>query len=184
MDGASVKQILREYLAQLKEREELDAILPDLLSELGFHVYSRPQRGTAQHGVDIAAVGKDSDDGIRKLYLFSVKRGDLTRQDWDQGDQALRPSLNQIRDAYIPTKVPRKYAALPIVICLVFGGGIKEQIQLEVRNYIAANTTSTISYEEWDGDKLAGLMIDGLLRERVLPPAAPSQLSQGHRPSR
>ena len=170
-----MKQILREYLAQLKEREELDAILPDLLSELGFHVYSRPQRGTAQHGVDIAAVGKDPDDGLLKLYLFSVKRGDLGRQDWDQGDQALRPSLNQIRDAYIPTKIPRKYAGLPIVICLVFGGVLREQIQLEVRNYISQNTTTSVSYEEWDGDKLAGLMLDGLLRERVLP--APLQTS-------
>jgi len=166
-----MKQILREYLAELREREELDAILPDLLSELGFHVYSRPQRGTTQHGVDIAAVGRDPEDGLRKLYLFSVKRGDLTRQDWDQGDQALRPSLNQIRDAYIPTKIPRKYAGLPIVICLVFGGGVREQIQLEVRNFIRTNTTDAITYEEWDGDKLAGLLLGGLLRERVLPPA-------------
>jgi hypothetical protein len=166
-----MKQLLREYLAQLKEREELDAILPDLLSEHGFHVYSRPQRGTTQHGVDIAAVGKDPEDGQSKVYLFSVKRGDLTRQDWDQGDQALRPSLNQIRDAYIPTKVPAKYAGLPIVICLVFGGVIREQIQTEVRGYIRTNTTPTLTYEEWNGDKLAEMILEGVLRERVLPTA-------------
>lgn len=164
-----MKQILLEYLSQLKEREELDAILPDLLSELGYHVYSRPQRGTTQHGVDIAAVGKDPDDGVRKVYLFSVKRGDLTRQEWDQGDQALRPSLNQIRDAYIPTKIPSKYAALPIVVCLVFGGTVRENIQLEVRGYTKSNTTPKVSYEEWNGDKLAELLMDGVLREKVLP---------------
>ena len=70
-----MKLLFRNYLGSLREREELDAILPDLLSELGYTVYSRPQRGTAQAGVDIAAVGKD-DDGERKLFLFSVKQGD------------------------------------------------------------------------------------------------------------
>ena len=98
-----MKLLFRTYLASLREREELDAILPDLLSELGYTVYSRPQRGTTQSGVDVAAVGKD-DDGERKLFLFSVKQGDLTRQSWDGTPQALRSSLNEILDTYIPTK--------------------------------------------------------------------------------
>ena len=37
-----MKLVIREYLASLRERDELDAILPDLLSELGFTVFSRP----------------------------------------------------------------------------------------------------------------------------------------------
>ena len=52
-----MKLILKEYLASLRERDELDAILPDLLSQLGFTVLSKPQRGTRQYGVDVAAVG-------------------------------------------------------------------------------------------------------------------------------
>src|SRR5438034_5556510 len=97
-----MKLIIREYLGSLRERGELDAILPDLLSQLGLNVYSRPSRGTRQDGVDVAAVGR-LDDGPEKVYLFSIKPGDLTRKDWD-GDavQALRPSLNEILDAYIP----------------------------------------------------------------------------------
>ena len=43
-----MKLLFRNYLASLRERNELDAVLPDLLSELGFVVYSRPQRGTAR----------------------------------------------------------------------------------------------------------------------------------------
>lgn len=163
-----MKLILREYLAQLKERDELDAVLPDLLSEKGFHVLSRPQRGTTQHGVDFAAVSPAS-DAPRKLYLFSLKRGDLTRQDWNGTPQALRPSLDEIRDVYIPTKVPRKYAGLEIVICLCFGGDIQEQVQAAVRLYTAQNTTDRITYEEWNGDRIAELMMDGVLREHVLP---------------
>ena len=33
------------------------AVLPDLLSELGHTVVSRPSVGTRQYGVDVAAVG-------------------------------------------------------------------------------------------------------------------------------
>ena len=49
-----MKPVIREYLASLRERGELDAILPDLLSELGYTVISRPSRGTRQFGVDVA----------------------------------------------------------------------------------------------------------------------------------
>ena len=52
-----MKLIFSEYLASLKERGELDVIMPDLLSEIGFTVFSKPAVGTKQHGVDVAAVG-------------------------------------------------------------------------------------------------------------------------------
>lgn len=159
-----MKLVIREYLASLREREELDAMLPNLLSEMGFTVYSRPSRGTRQYGVDIAAVGT-ADGGERKVYLFSVKQGDLNRQDWDGTPQALRSSLNEIRDAYIRTCIPTEYQSLPIVICLVFGGDIKEAVLQEVRGYIHQNTTPTVTYEEWNGDRLADLILTGVLRE-------------------
>src|ERR1043165_7505119 len=108
-----MKLLVRNYLASLREREELDAILPDLLSELGYTEYSRPQRGTAQAGVDIVAIGDD--EGERKVFLFSVKQGDLTRQSWDGTPQALRSSLNEILDTSIPTKIPKRYQSLKIV---------------------------------------------------------------------
>jgi hypothetical protein len=85
-----MKLVFREYLASLRERRELDVVLPDLLSELGFNVISRPSVGTRQYGVDVAAVGRDTDPktGVseEKLYLFSIKQGDLTRNDWDSGN--------------------------------------------------------------------------------------------------
>jgi len=163
-----MKLIFREYLAQLREREELDALLPDLLSELGFHVYSRPQRGTTQHGVDIAAVGSYPPGAQKKVHLLSVKRGDLGRPDWNSGDQSLRPSLDQIRDVYIRTKIPRQYRDLPIVVCLVVGGDVKETVQSDVRGYIEDNTTDRVAYVEWNGDYLAEMMMVGLLRENLL----------------
>lgn len=172
-----MKLLFRSYLASLKEREELDAILPDLLSELGFHVYSRPQRGTAQAGVDIAAVGRD-EDGERKLFLFSVKQGDLTRQSWDGTPQALRSSLNEILDSYVPTKIPKRYQDLKIVICLVFGGDMQEQVRGVVSGYIEKHSTTNISFDEWNGDKLAGLLLQGILREEIMPKALRSHFQK------
>jgi len=165
-----MKLLIRQYLASLKERGELDAILPDLLSELGFHVYSRPQRGTTQHGVDVAAIGRDDSDGEEKVFLFSLKSGDLTRKDWNDGSpQSLRPSLDSIKDAYIPTRIPPEYANRKIVICLCFGGDLHEQAQDDVRGYTRRNQTDQISYQEWGGERLAGLILQGILREDILP---------------
>ncbi len=163
-----MKLLIRDYLASLRERDELDAILPDLLSELGFNVYSRPQRGTSQLGVDIAAVGKD-DDGEKKLFLFSVKQGDLTRQDWDGNPQALRSSLDEILDAYIPHRIPARYKGLKIVICLAFGGDVNEQVREKLTGFIDRNTTARITFDEWNGDKLAEMILKGILREEILP---------------
>ncbi len=98
--------IVREFFRGLKERDELDVILPEMLTAMGFEVLSRPMVGTRQYGADIAAVGDDT-DGVRKLFLFSVKRGDLNRTEWNgASDQALRPSLDEIKDAYLNGVAP------------------------------------------------------------------------------
>ncbi len=169
-----MKLILQHYLASLKERDELDAILPDLLSQLGLNVFSKPGRGTRQDGVDVGAVGK-LDGKIDKVYLFSIKAGDLTRNDWD-GDalQSLRPSLNEIIDSYIPNRLPTEHKDKPIVICLCFGGYIKEQVRPQVRGFIDNATSDQISFEEWNGDKLAELIQENFLREELLSPDARS----------
>lgn len=163
-----MKLLLTDYVGSLKERGELDAILPDLLSELGFHVISRPAIGAAQRGVDIAAVGKQA-GGERRLYLFSVKAGDLTRADWDTGVQALRPSLNEILDDYIPNRIPPQYKGLKIVICIVVGGVIQQAVQPLVTAYIKRHSTRKVYFQEWNGDSIAELLLAGPLREKLLP---------------
>lgn len=171
-----MKLIIKQYLASLKERDELDAVLPDILSQMGLNVYSRPGRGTRQDGVDVAAVGSLNGD-VEKVYLFSIKAGDLTRNFWD-GDalQSLRPSLNEILDAYIPNRLPNEHKNKEIVICLCFGGDIKEQVRTQVEGYIKKNTSEEVSFEEWNGDKLASLILSNFLQEDLLPKHARSQL--------
>lgn len=171
-----MKLIIREYLGSLKERGELDAVLPDLLSQLGLNVFSRPGRGTRQDGVDVGAVGS-LDGDIEKVYLFSIKPGDLTRRDWSSDSpQSLRPSLNQILDAYIPHRLPAEHRGKDIVICIAIGGDVQEQVRPDLTGYFAQNSKANISFAEWNGDKLATYIQSCFLREDLLPEQARSHL--------
>ena len=160
--------IVREFFRGLRERDELDAIIPELLTAMGFEVLSRPMVGTRQYGSDVAAVGTD-DDGARKLFLFSIKRGDLNRREWDgDSDQALRQSLNEIRDAYLAGVAP-KHRGLPVVVVITVGGIVLENTLPMVNGYMAAETRPGIEFRLWTGDTLTTKVVDGALREEVFP---------------
>ena len=161
--------LIRQYVVSLRERGELDAMLPDLLLELGYTVISRPSVGTRQYGVDIAAIGPVS-EGERKLYLFSVKPGDLGRADWDGSPQALRPSLDEIREIYLRLRVPKEHRGRKVVICLCVGGDVVEAVQDNVTGYIEQYTSDQLSFEQWNGDVIAGQLVKGILKENLLTP--------------
>ena len=165
-----MKLILKEYLASLKERGDLDkSVLPNLLSELGLRVLNTPMIGTRQNGVDIAAVGKiEGEDDEKFLYLFCIKAGNITRRDWEVSEQAVRPELNEIRDVYLRSNVAQEYAELPVKICLCCGGELEETVLVNWAGYTAQYTTKKIRYEEWNGDRLAELMMKRLLARELL----------------
>jgi hypothetical protein len=164
-----MKLVIKEYLASLNERNELDAILPDLLSQLGLIVFGKPIRGASERGVDVAAVGSIDGD-IEKVYLFSIKAGDLTRSTWNGNeDQALRPSLDEIIDSYIPNRLPPEHKDKPIVICPCFGGDVQTPVIDLFTGYMNSNTKNNIEFEVWHGDKLASLINDGFLHENFMP---------------
>lgn len=165
-----MKLVIRQYLASLKERGELDALLPDLLSQIGLEVFLKPGIGSRQYGVDVAAFGKLSEGADNKVYLFSVKSGDLDRRDWDSGSpQDLRPSINEIKDVFIPTRIPAEYKGYPVEICLCFGGEIKEEVRANVSLFLDKEKTDNIGFSEWNGDRLASLIEQHMLREELLP---------------
>lgn len=165
-----MKLIIKQYLSTLKERSELDAILPSLLSHMGLNVFARPIRGANEYGVDVAAVG-NINGGEERVYLFSVKSGNLTRSTWHSGtvEQSLRPSLESILDSYIPHRLPPEHKNKKIVICMCFGGDIQTTIRQEVTGFTDKYATNDISFEEWNGDKLSDLILDSLLNEDLLP---------------
>lgn len=165
-----MKLVIRQYLASLKERGELDALLPDLLSQIGLEVFLKPGIGSRQYGVDVGAYGKFSENSENKVYLFSVKSGDLDRKDWDGGNpQDLRPSINEIIDVFIHSRIPAEYKEQPIEICLCFGGEIKEEVRANVSLFLKNQTTDELSFSEWNGDRLATLIEQHMLREELLP---------------
>lgn len=165
-----MKLVIRQYLASLKERGELDALLPDLLSQMGLEVFLKPGVGSRQFGVDVAAFGKLSSESENKVYLFSVKSGDLDRRDWDGGNpQDLRPSINEIIDVFIPTRIPAEYKDIPVEICLCFGGEVKEEVRSNVSMFLGKLKKDDLTFSEWNGDRLAYLIELHMLREELLP---------------
>lgn len=164
-----MKLVLMHYLRSLRERDELDAILPDLLAESGFEVLTRPRRGTGQAGVDVAAVGPNPDrDNVRSLFLFTIKSGDLTREHWDTGQQAVRPSLNEVLDDYIPNRIPPHLSGLPIVVCVCMGGEMRENVRAQWSGFCRTNEKATVHFAEWNGDRLADLILSGVLRAELI----------------
>ena len=118
-----MKLLIRDYLAKLGESGELDVLVADLLLNMQIEPLSKPQRGVRQDGVDIAAVGTDPEDGVRKLFLITIKAGDVTRGAWDGNPNAVRPSLNEIKDVYLTKRIARPHRKLPkkVVLCCARG---------------------------------------------------------------
>lgn len=136
---------------------------------MGLNVFSRPARGARQDGVDVAAVGK-LDGKVPKVYLFAIKPGNLTRKDWAGGKvQDLRPSLLEILDAYIPNRLPAEHRDKEVVICLCLGGDIDEQVSPQIEGFSKQRETSKVTFQQWNGDKLAALIQKHFLREDLLP---------------
>ncbi|MFM2608109.1 hypothetical protein AAFX30_10840 [Vibrio chagasii] len=172
-----MKLILKQYLASLRERQELDAVLPDLLSSMGMNVFISPTRGVKEYGVDIAAVGQLQNDEEESVYLFSVKSGNLTRETWSgQSNQSLLPSLQEILYGFIPTRIPPQHNSKPIVICLCFGGDINSGIRQEVTGFENFNSRDKLRFEEWNGDKLSEFIQQHLLKEELLPSSSQALL--------
>jgi hypothetical protein len=172
----SIRLIVQEYLGLLKESKELDELLPILLAAVGLINVSGAQPGTRQYGVDVAAVGKDQ-DGKKKLFLFVIKCGDISRSTWTNGRQALRPSLEEIKDVYLPTHVPPEYKKLQIKVVVVTNGELKQELQLTYSQYCSRWISQTkAELVTWAGDTLAELIERNLLDEFVFPAPGRSAL--------
>lgn len=173
-----MRLVLREYLSMLKESGELDVLIPDLLLAMGFEPINRPQVGVRQYGVDVPAVGVDPDDGRRKLFLITVKQGDINRDVWDtSGKQAVRPSLHEILDIYLRSHVQPEHTSLPKKIILATGGDIKQDVAPDWTSFTDRHTTQEskygeISFDFWGGDRLAGLIEEYFLDEYLFPESA------------
>lgn len=161
-----MKLILAQYLRTLKERDEFDRLLPDLLLAMGYVPISKPQTGVRQYGVDLAAAGP-GEDGIEELLLLVIKRGDIGRSDWDIGPQAVRPSLNEVIDVYLRSHIEPDHERLRKRIVLATTGDLKQETQINWDGYTKQHADrATFSF--WGGDRLAVLIEKYMLNENIL----------------
>lgn len=160
--------ILSEYITLLKEDGELDTLITDLLMAMKITPISKPQRGR-QHGVDIAAVGIDPEDGKRKVFLFVVKQKNLTRSSWNKEVNSVRPSLDEVIDVYIPTMLDKRYKKLPIKIVVATNGEMVQNVQINWKNYVDNNSKKKRKYAFWGTGTLVDLLDTYLATEKLFP---------------
>lgn len=134
---------MAEYIDSLKEDGELDKLIQDILRAYGITIFVAPEKGR-QFGVDIYAIGKDfEDNGREKVFLITVKQGDFDRNTWHGNQNALQPSLEDIRTVFIRSNLAAQHKHLPIKIVVAFNGLLKQQMQQNWRGY-------TESHPEFD----------------------------------
>lgn len=165
-----MRLIIREYLSLLKESGELDRLLPDLLLSMSITPISRAQIGVRQAGVDVAAVGKHPDTKTKTIFLFLIKQGNMGRSDWNNGQQAVRPSLDEIKDVYIQNNISPSHKKLPIKVVVCTGGELKQDCQQDWTGYVKSNEQDgSLEFEFWGGDELAVYIEQYLFNENILP---------------
>lgn len=160
--------LLSEYINLLKEDGELDTLITDLLIGMKFIPISKPQKGR-QYGVDITATGIDIVDGKKKVFLIAVKQGNLTRSTWDGGINAVRSSLNQIRDSYIPISLTKAQRKLPIKIIVSTNGVINQNVLVDWSQYVNQNTTKKVEYGFWGTGEISAMLDEYLIGEKLFP---------------
>ena len=156
----------------LKESGELDSLLGDLLLSMGIEPISRAQIGVRQYGVDLAAVGPDPEDGVtKKLFLFTIKSGDINRSSWDAGKQGVRSSLNEIIDVYIPNHLDENHKLLPKKVIVCCNGELKQEVQQNWTGYQEQNARKA-EFDFWGADKLSLCISEYFLDEYLFPESA------------
>ena len=150
---------IEEYLSMLKESDELDRIIPNLLAAMNIEVISSPQRGTRQHGVDIHGIGPDKTN-----FLITIKKGNITRGVWDNGLHSVRSSLNEIKDGYIQ-KMSSEHKKSPHKIILCYGGHMDQNVQDNWNGFTKEERKENYQFENWGGSKISGLIEEYLINE-------------------
>lgn len=161
-----MRLIIAQYLQTLKEREEFDSLLPDVLLAMGYVPISKPQTGVRQYGVDLAVLGISPEDGVKELLLLVIKRGDITRNNWNSGPQSVRQSMDEIFDVYLKTHIDPQHESLRKKIVLATTGDMKQEIQINWDNYLKGYSSQAI-IEFWGGDKIAMYIEKYMLDEHI-----------------
>ncbi|MCK9375865.1 MAG: hypothetical protein M0P73_06935 [Syntrophobacterales bacterium] len=165
-----MKLVIREYLSMLRESGELDALLPDLLLNIGIVPLNKPEKGVRQYGVDLLADKFDPQDNIHKVFFFIIKKGDIDRGTWDGNPQAVRSSIDEIFDVYIPSMLLHHLQSLPKKIVLCCNGDLSQAVLPNWKGYTSSKTVEgDIEFAFWGADNLSILIENYLMEEFLFP---------------
>lgn len=129
-----MRLVIKDYLSQLKEKDELDLLLCDLLLQMGYNTDNRPKSGNRQYGVDIQAHSES------EILLCTVKQGNINRTIWDNGPNSVRQSLNEILDVYLHNLSPIDQKK-EIQIIVASNGVLEENVKLDWNGFIRRNNS-------------------------------------------
>lgn len=119
---------LSHYLRTLRERDEFDRLLPELLTQMGYVPLVKPKAGVRQFGVDFPAAGRSLKDGVEELRLFVIKQGDIGRRTWSGDPNAVRESMEEIIDVWLASHVPPEYKYHRKVIVVATTGDLGQEV--------------------------------------------------------
>jgi len=165
----SIQLVLSHYLTGLRERDELDALLPDLLQAMGHSVQSRAQVGVNQGGVDVMST-KANDQGETEVFLFVIKFGNVSRNDFYSSQQAILPSVLQASTEYIQNRLPEALRGLRKRIVLVSNGVLKQDAQSDYSSLTrqVKEMAPLCSLDFWGIDQLSPFIEQYLFDDALL----------------
>ena len=163
------QEIVKQYVASLKEDSELDSVFPLLLERMGFRVLSTPRqsKGQSQYGRDVIA--SKTIKGVPTLYLIELKgfrAHDITDRTLNEPDgliESMRASKNTpYRDASIPglETYARKYV-------YAHNGMVDANAVPTLDGFVAKEFPSG-DFERWDIEVLTRFFSKYLFEETIL----------------
>lgn len=158
-----MRLIIKDYLLQLKEKDELDLLICDILLQMGYIADNQPKTGNRQFGVDIRA------HNAEEILLFVVKQGDLTRKVWDADQNAVRQSLDEIKDSYL-NYINGADRKKKLHIIVATNGMIDEATRPNWEGYRAHNTNwdgMQVELDDWNIDTLTEYVQKYLFDEHI-----------------
>ncbi len=156
---------LSHYLRTLRERDEFDRLLPELLTQMGYVPLVKPKAGVRQFGVDFPAAGRSLKDGVEELRLFVIKQGDIGRRTWSGDPNAVRESMEEIIDVWLASHVPPEYKYHRKVIVVATTGDLGQEVQ---PNWVGFTTRHPqLHFEFWGADEVSDLVEAHLLNEHL-----------------
>ena len=156
-----MRLIVKEYICQLKEKDELDVLLSQIFVQKGYIADNQPKTGNRQYGVDIQLHNED------ELLMLIVKQGNIDREIWDGSINAVRQSLDEIKDVIINSLTfMEKEKSIRIIVAT--NGQKEESIKLNWNNYVNNNriwNEISISIEFMGIDDIVKEILDNFFNE-------------------